>query len=73
MNYYQKNIPLSYMVHHNDKNRQNNQIENLTLVDHREHTNIHKKPASKETREKMSKIQKLLWKKRKIESVQGIV
>lgn len=68
MNYYQKNIPLSHMIHHEDKNRQNNQIENLTLVNHREHTNIHKKPVSKETREKMSRIQKLLWKKRKIES-----
>ena len=73
MNYYQRSIPLSYMVHHEDKDRQNNQIENLTLVDHREHTNIHKKPVSKETREKMSRIQKLSWKKRRIESVQGIV
>lgn len=69
MNYYQRDIPLSYMIHHEDKNRQNNQIENLTLVDHREHTNIHKKPVSRETREKMSRIQKLLWKKRRIESV----
>ena len=68
MNYWKKDIPLNYMVHHKDGNRQNNKIENLLLVDHRDHTNIHKKPVLMETRKKMSESHKIRWGKRRIQN-----
>ena len=34
-------IPSNYIVHHLDKNRSNNNIENLALITRRNHRNLH--------------------------------
>lgn len=64
VDYWKTDIPKDCMIHHIDENRQNNKIENLMLVDHRIHTNIHKRPISKKTRQKMSASHKEAWKRR---------
>jgi len=37
-------IPIGYEIHHKDGNKQNNEIENLQLVSHKEHFRYHQWP-----------------------------
>jgi hypothetical protein len=43
--YYNKQVPKGYLIHHIDENKLNNSIDNLKCVSYKEHNNIHKHPA----------------------------
>lgn len=39
--YYNKNVPDGYVIHHKDENKFNNDIKNLELMKHGEHSRMH--------------------------------
>lgn len=53
-------IPKNYCIHHIDENKNNNDIFNLQLLKHCEHTKLHRKNKnlSNEHKQKLSKINK---------------
>ena len=50
--YYNGEIPKGYHVHHKDHNKDNNELDNLELLTKQEHTQIHIKEMTEETRKK---------------------
>lgn len=50
--YYKGKIPKGYEIHHKDKNKDNNSINNLQLVSKKEHIEIHKRLLTEEERQK---------------------
>lgn len=50
--YYKGKIPKGYEIHHKDKDKDNNSINNLQLVSKKEHIEIHKRLLTEEERQK---------------------
>lgn len=48
-------LPKGYSVHHKDKNKRNNEIENLELLTKKEHAELHGRTMSEERRKLMAK------------------
>ena len=44
--YNNKEIPKGYIIHHKNKNKLDDRIENLELLSRKEHINIHRKDLS---------------------------
>ena len=56
--YFNGSIPNGYHIHHKDFNKNNNELENLTLLTATEHQKLHGKSWSKERYERQAKILK---------------
>lgn len=53
---YNGKVPPMHSVHHIDRNKANNSIENLTLLSYSEHSSLHSKENAKQSSERMNTI-----------------